>query len=60
MATVSWRASNGKETLKHIEGFGETLCGLDIPPHPHNRTWSFFGTPTCKRCIKIKHKEESK
>lgn len=49
MATVSWINDQGKETLKHIEGLGTTLCGRDIPSR--GKEWSAFGEPECKRCI---------
>jgi hypothetical protein len=52
MATVSW-IKNGRESLKHIEGLGYTLCGLDIPARIE---WSVYGTPECKRCIKAQEK----
>ena len=56
MATVHWTNENGKETLKHEEGLGQTLCGLNIP---HRRKeWNAFGEPECKRCIKAKEKLE--
>jgi len=54
MATVSWRTNNGRETLKHIEGFDETLCGLHIPSR--GKEWNVYGTPECKRCIKAQEK----
>lgn len=54
MSTVSW-SNNGKETLKHIEGFGETLCGIKIPSR---KEWSAFGQAECKRCIASEKKAE--
>ncbi|WP_370059972.1 hypothetical protein [Neptunomonas phycophila] len=56
MATVSWKTKSGKETLKHEEDSGRTLCGLDIPFRGYE--WSFFGHAECKRCIKAKKKLE--
>jgi len=55
MATVSWN-NNGNETKKHIEGLGQTLCGLDIPYN--GKEWSAFGIPECKRCIKAQEKQD--
>jgi hypothetical protein len=54
MATVSW-IKNGKETKKHIEGLGTTLCGLNIPT---SKEWSVYGIPECKRCIKAQEKQD--
>jgi hypothetical protein len=56
MATISWTNNQGKETLKHIEGCGTTLCGLDIPHR--GKEWNVFGEPECKRCIKSQEKTE--
>ena len=56
MATISWRNQNGRDTLKHIEGGIHTLCGLVIPAR--GKEWNVFGTPECKRCIKIENKAE--
>lgn len=52
MATVRWKNASNKLTLKHEEGAGQTLCGLDIPSR--NKEWNAFGEPDCKRCIKAK------
>jgi hypothetical protein len=52
MATVRWNKENGRSTLKHEEGFSQTLCGLDIPLR--GKEWNAFGEPDCKRCIKAK------
>ena len=52
MATVRWKNASNKLTLKHEEGLGQTLCGLDIPSR--NKEWNAFGEPDCKRCIKAK------
>ncbi|NRA69377.1 MAG: hypothetical protein HRU24_00040 [Gammaproteobacteria bacterium] len=54
MATVRWINSNGKETLKHEEGFFKTLCGLDIPRH--SKEWNAYGEAECKRCLKAKER----
>ena len=56
MATVRWNKENGKSTLKHEEGVGQTLCGLDIPHR--GKEWNAFGEPECKRCIKAKEKSD--
>lgn len=56
MATVRWTTTNGKNTVKHEEGLGQTLCGLDIPHR--GKEWNVFGEPECKRCIKAKQKLE--
>lgn len=55
MSTVRWKKSNGQDTLKHIEGLGRTLCGVDIPAR---KEWSFFGIPECKRCIAAQEKHD--
>lgn len=48
------QATNGKETLKHEEGFFKTLCGLDIPRH--SKEWNAYGEAECKRCLKAKER----
>ena len=53
MATVNWINENGKETKKHIQGSGNTLCGIEIP---QRHEWSVYGEPECKRCIKAQEK----
>jgi len=54
MSTVRWNTSSGKQGLKHEEGLGKTLCGLDIPHR--GKEWNAFGEPECKKCIKAKQK----
>ena len=50
MATVQWNKASGAPGIKHEEGFGQTLCGLNIPQR--GKEWNAFGEAECKRCIK--------
>jgi len=55
MSTVRWKNNSGKQGLKHEEGLGQTLCGLDIPAR--GKEWNAFGEPECKKCIKALAKQ---
>jgi hypothetical protein len=55
MSTVRWKNSSGRQGLKHEEGLGETLCGLNIPSR--GKEWNAFGEPECKKCIKALEKQ---
>jgi hypothetical protein len=50
MATVRWNKA------KHIENFGETLCGRTIPSR--GKEWNALGIATCKSCLKAEQKAE--
>jgi hypothetical protein len=51
MATVQWAKT------KHVEGFGETLCGRAIPSR--GKEWNAFGVATCKSCLKVEAKDKA-
>ena len=51
MATVSWTKT------KHIENYGDTLCGRMIPSS--SKEWNAFGTATCKACLKAEIKAKA-
>jgi hypothetical protein len=50
MSLVKWA------TTSHIEGFGVTLCGRDIPLR---KEWNAFGKATCKACLKAESKAKT-